>query len=92
MNVNSSEVTLGEELENLKAFSDELDPETRGYTITNSEKIRLGSCSFLSIPCVMSVLTLLMSIVHNSFARNDPFSLDEQRNTDEHEDAFHFIS
>lgn len=71
MNVNSSEVTLGEELENLKAFSDELDPETRGYTITNSEKIRL---------------------VHNSFARNDPFSLDEQRNTDEHEDAFHFIS
>jgi ubiquitin carboxyl-terminal hydrolase L5 len=48
-----------------------LDPETRGWTISNSEKIRE---------------------VHNSFARSDPFHLEENRPQDEHEDAYHFIA
>ncbi|KAK4704083.1 hypothetical protein P7C70_g2128, partial [Phenoliferia sp. Uapishka_3] len=91
MNIRDPNVQLGEELENLKAFSDGglagcrvgvratdlyvsragLDPETRGWTISNSEKIRE---------------------VHNSFARSDPYSLEESRPQTEDEDAYHFIT
>jgi len=30
--------------------------------------------------------------VHNSFARSDPFHLEEHRPQDESEDAYHFIA
>lgn len=33
---------LGEELSNLRDFSEGLDPESKGWTISNSEKIRAG--------------------------------------------------
>ncbi|GAA6000734.1 ubiquitin carboxyl-terminal hydrolase [Rhodotorula paludigena] len=71
LNIRSPDVQLGEELGNLQAFSEGLDPETRGWTISNSEKIRE---------------------VHNSFARSDPFHLEEHRPQDESEDAYHFIA
>ncbi|BGP42169.1 hypothetical protein JCM10449v2_006174 [Rhodotorula kratochvilovae] len=71
LNIRTPDVELGEELGNLQAFSEGLDPETRGWTISNSEKIRE---------------------VHNSFARSDPFHLEEHRPQDESEDAYHFIA
>ncbi|KAJ8293052.1 Ubiquitin carboxyl-terminal hydrolase isozyme L5 [Rhodotorula toruloides] len=71
LNIRDPNVQLGEELSNLQLFSEGLDPETRGWTISNSEKIRE---------------------VHNSFARSDPFHLEENRPQDEHEDAYHFIA
>ncbi|KAM0751694.1 hypothetical protein T439DRAFT_300694 [Meredithblackwellia eburnea MCA 4105] len=71
LNIEDPDVKLGEELENLKAFSDGLDPETKGWTISNSERIRA---------------------VHNSFARNDPYSLEEARPQADDEDAYHFIA
>ncbi|GAA5972235.1 hypothetical protein JCM21900_005399, partial [Sporobolomyces salmonicolor] len=71
LNIKDPNVELGEELSNLQAFSEGLDPETRGWTISNSEKIRE---------------------VHNSFARSDPFHLEEHRPQDESEDAYHFIA
>ncbi|GAA5908154.1 hypothetical protein JCM5296_000519 [Sporobolomyces johnsonii] len=71
LNIKDPNVELGEELSNLQAFSEGLDPETRGWTISNSEKIRE---------------------VHNSFARSDPFHLEEHRSQDESEDAYHFIA
>lgn len=71
LNIQDSNVELGEELTNLQAFSAGLDPQTRGEIITNSQKIRE---------------------VHNSFARNDPFHLEENQPQSESEDAFHFIS
>jgi ubiquitin carboxyl-terminal hydrolase L5 len=50
----------------------EMDYETNGHVIANSDKIRE---------------------VHNSFARSDPFALDElQQDSSDKEDAFHFIS
>lgn len=36
------DVELGEELSNLKAFSEGLDPESKGWTISNAEKVRAG--------------------------------------------------
>lgn len=48
-----------------------LDSETRGWIISNSEKIRE---------------------VHNSFAKQDSYQLDESRQQDESEDAYHFIT
>lgn len=36
-------------------------------------------------------LTLALA-VHNSFARSDPFHLEEHRPQDESEDAYHFIA
>ncbi|GAA6031537.1 hypothetical protein JCM8097_006507 [Rhodosporidiobolus ruineniae] len=71
LNIQDPNVQLGEELSNLQAFSDGLDAETRGWTISNSEKIRE---------------------VHNSFARSDPFHLEEHRPDAESEDAYHFIA
>ncbi|BGP18535.1 hypothetical protein JCM10213_002952 [Rhodosporidiobolus nylandii] len=71
LNIHDPNVRLGEELSNLQAFSEGLDAETRGWTISNSEKIRE---------------------VHNSFARSDPFHLEEHRPQDESEDAYHFIA
>ncbi|GAA5889218.1 hypothetical protein JCM6882_000678 [Rhodosporidiobolus microsporus] len=71
LNIHDPNVQLGQELSNLQAFSDGLDAETRGWTISNSEKIRE---------------------VHNSFARSDPFHLEEHRPQDESEDAYHFIA
>ncbi|GAA5921932.1 hypothetical protein JCM3775_003424 [Rhodotorula graminis] len=71
LNIRSPDVELGEELSNLQAFSEGLDPETRGWTLSNSEKLRE---------------------VHNSFARSDPFHLEEHRPQDEKEDAYHFIA
>ncbi|KAI5477221.1 ubiquitin carboxyl-terminal hydrolase L5 [Pseudohyphozyma bogoriensis] len=71
LNIDSPEVQLGDELSNLKSFSEGLDPETRGHVISNSEKVRT---------------------VHNSFARADPYHLEENRPQDEDEDAYHFIS
>ncbi|GAA6064723.1 hypothetical protein JCM10212_005846 [Sporobolomyces blumeae] len=71
LNIEDDNVQLGDELGNLKAFSDGLDPQTRGEIITNSQKIRE---------------------VHNSFARSDPFHLEEHRPQDESEDAYHFIT
>ncbi|BGP57014.1 hypothetical protein JCM8202v2_004650 [Rhodotorula sphaerocarpa] len=72
LNIQDPEVRLGDELANLKAFSEGLDPETRGWTLSNSEKLRE---------------------VHNSFARSDPFHLeDHQRPDDPSEDAYHFIA
>lgn len=52
------------------SFSEGLDSETRGWTISNSEKIRE---------------------VHNSFAKTDPYSLEEAQ-SGEGEDAYHFIT
>ncbi|POY73154.1 putative Ubiquitinyl hydrolase 1 [Rhodotorula taiwanensis] len=72
LNIRDPNVTLGDELTNLQAFSEGLDPETRGWTLSNSEKLRE---------------------VHNSFARSDPFHLeDHQRPDDPSEDAYHFIA
>ncbi|KWU42986.1 hypothetical protein RHOSPDRAFT_3688, partial [Rhodotorula sp. JG-1b] len=72
LNIHDPNVHLGEELSNLKAFSEGLDPETRGWTLTNSEKLRE---------------------VHNSFARSDPFHLEDyHRPDDPTEDAYHFIA
>ncbi|GAA5869102.1 hypothetical protein JCM8547_008698 [Rhodosporidiobolus lusitaniae] len=71
LNIQDPNVQLGVELSNLQAFSDGLDAETRGWTLSNSEKLRE---------------------VHNSFARSDPFHLEEHRPQDEHEDAYHFIA
>ncbi|GAA5969478.1 hypothetical protein JCM11641_008129 [Rhodosporidiobolus odoratus] len=83
LNIQDPKVQLGEELSNLQAFSDGLDAETRGWTISNSEKIREGkpACS----PHIPQQL-------HNSFARSDPFHLEEHRPQDESEDAYHFIA
>ncbi|GAA6025491.1 hypothetical protein JCM11491_002837, partial [Sporobolomyces phaffii] len=71
LNIRDPNVELGEELTNLQAFSEGLDPQTRGEIITNSQKIRE---------------------VHNSFARSDPFHLEDNQPQSESEDAFHFIS
>ncbi|GAA5960425.1 hypothetical protein JCM8115_001178 [Rhodotorula mucilaginosa] len=71
LNIHDPNVHLGEELSNLQAFSEGLDPETRGWTLTNSEKLRE---------------------VHNSFARSDPFHLEDHRPDDPTEDAYHFIA
>ncbi|KAK4052342.1 hypothetical protein OIV83_002144 [Microbotryomycetes sp. JL201] len=70
MNVEDGTTKLGSELESLKAFSRDLDPDSRGWTISNSERIRE---------------------VHNSFARSDPFHLEEPRDSEQAEDAYHFI-
>ncbi|KDE02336.1 hypothetical protein MVLG_07106 [Microbotryum lychnidis-dioicae p1A1 Lamole] len=61
---------LGDELSNLKMFSTGLGAEDKGWTISNSEKIRQ---------------------VHNSFARADPFHLEESRPPTDDDDAYHFI-
>ncbi|GAA5886865.1 hypothetical protein JCM16303_006739 [Sporobolomyces ruberrimus] len=71
LNVKDPNVELGDELTNLQAFSEGLDPQTRGEIITNSQKIRE---------------------VHNSFARNDPFHLEENQPSSSSEDAYHFIT
>ncbi|KAG0145655.1 hypothetical protein CROQUDRAFT_658449 [Cronartium quercuum f. sp. fusiforme G11] len=63
-------VELGEELNQLKSFSADLDPQTRGEVLTNSEKLRT---------------------VHNSFARPNPFHLDEPKSSTS-KDAYHFIT
>lgn len=39
----ASGVELGDELNQLKSFSEELDYETRGHVLTNSEKLRIGA-------------------------------------------------
>ncbi|SCV71353.1 BQ2448_2941 [Microbotryum intermedium] len=61
---------LGDELSNLKMFSTGLGAEDKGWTISNSEKIRQ---------------------VHNSFARADPFHLEESRPPTDDDHAYHFI-
>lgn len=71
LNIQDPDVELGEELENLRAFSDGLNSDDKGWTISNSEKIRA---------------------VHNSFARSDPYSLEESRPQAEDEDSYHFIT
>ncbi|GAA5926250.1 uncharacterized protein JCM15063_000226 [Sporobolomyces koalae] len=71
LNIQDNNVELGEELTNLQAFSEGLDPQTRGEIITNSQKIRE---------------------VHNSFARSDPFHLEDNQPQAESEDAYHFIT
>ncbi|GAA6003822.1 hypothetical protein JCM10207_006424 [Rhodosporidiobolus poonsookiae] len=71
LNIHDPNVQLGQELSNLQAFSEGLDAETRGWTLSNSEKLRE---------------------VHNSFARSDPFHLEEHRPDDASEDAYHFIA
>ncbi|GAA5863671.1 hypothetical protein JCM3774_001209 [Rhodotorula dairenensis] len=71
LNIRDPNVQLGDELSNLQSFSEGLDPETRGWTLTNSEKLRE---------------------VHNSFARSDPFHLEDHRPDDPTEDAYHFIA
>lgn len=63
---NAPGFNLGDELSQLQSFSQELDYETRGHVLTNSEKLR---------------------IVHNSFARNDPFALDDLDHDGQKEDA-----
>ncbi|GAA98911.1 uncharacterized protein L969DRAFT_538714 [Mixia osmundae IAM 14324] len=68
MNLNLTQ--LGPELSNLKDFSSQLDPQTKGEVLTNSEVLRQ---------------------VHNSFARSDPFQLDEARPATEDDDVYHFI-
>jgi ubiquitin carboxyl-terminal hydrolase L5 len=70
LNIKDEHVQLGDELERLVSFSEGLDSETRGWTISNSEKIRE---------------------VHNSFAKTDPYSLEEAQ-SGEGEDAYHFIT
>lgn len=71
MNITDPDVVLDSDLQNLKDFSDGLDPESKGWTFTNSEKIRAA---------------------HNSFARSDPYSLEDRRDDGEKEDAYHFIA
>jgi ubiquitin carboxyl-terminal hydrolase L5 len=58
---------LGQTLTELKDFCAELDYETNGHVIVNSDKLRE---------------------IHNSFARSDPFALDElERDSSGKEDA-----
>lgn len=64
-------IEIGEELNNLGNFSEGLDSESKGWTISNSEKIRS---------------------VHNSFARSDPYSLEDNKPQSSDEDAYHFIA
>ena len=42
LNIAAAGVTLGDELENVKSFSNGLDPRTTGEIVTNSDKIRQG--------------------------------------------------
>jgi len=71
LNIHAPNVEYGEELNNLLAFSHDLDAELKGSVLTNSERIRE---------------------VHNSFARSNPFALDEFASANEDQDAFHFVS
>lgn len=54
LNVHDPDVELGEELNNLKAFSEGLDPESKGWTISNSEKIRAGECSLAPLLALLA--------------------------------------
>lgn len=106
LNIQGEGIEVGEELGNLQAFSEGglrskvwsddqvltmdfvgLDAESRGWTISNSEKIRAGKSSIL-VPLIRSDDLA----VHNSFARSDPFHLEESRKATEDDDAFHFIA
>lgn len=64
-------IEIGEELKQLRSFSEGLPSNDKGWTIGNSEKIRLA---------------------HNSFSRQDPFIIEEDKQATEEDDAFHFIS
>lgn len=43
LNIDAPGVSLGDELDNVKAFSTGLDPRTTGEIVTNSDKIRQGN-------------------------------------------------
>lgn len=46
LNLDSSQVTLGSVLDNFHSFSKELDPQTRGLCLSNSQEIRTVHNSF----------------------------------------------
>lgn len=70
MNIaDGSDVKLGSQLEELKSFSLALDPDSRGWAVSNTEKIREGTFVVqLAAECKLTVCVP----VHNSFARSDP--------------------
>jgi ubiquitin carboxyl-terminal hydrolase L5 len=90
LNVHDPDVELGEELNNLKAFSEGLDPESKGWTISNSEKIRAGKWPLPLLP-KDPLADAGGFTVHNSFARADPYHLEESRPPTSDDDAYHFI-
>jgi len=69
--LNSKDIVYGETLANFKAFASELDSESKGFAIGNSDVIR---------------------IAHNSFARPDPFVLEDPQKNAAKGDAYHFVA
>lgn len=67
-----------------------LDPESKGWTISNSEKIRAGELLFVLLRRRGEADDGPLA-VHNSFARSDPFHLEESQ-PQTSEDAYHFIT
>jgi Ubiquitin carboxyl-terminal hydrolase, family 1 len=79
LNIESPDVDIGQELSNLKAFSADLDPDTRGHVISNSEKLRGGTSTRYAV-VIVDAIPKKRNIVHNSFARASPFDdLEEMR-------------
>jgi len=67
-----NKVELGQNLKDFKSFIVDLDSESRGYAIGNSDAIRT---------------------VHNSFARVEPFFIEESKNAKgKKEDLYHFVA
>lgn len=68
--------------------STDLDPQTRGELLTNAEKVREGEQHVARPDLLGDVPDALHAMsVHNSFARSDPFHLDEPDPTSS-EDAY----
>jgi ubiquitin carboxyl-terminal hydrolase L5 len=80
LNIESPDVDIGQELSNLKAFSADLDPDTRGHVISNSEKLREGTSTRPALGRRWLASNVKRNTVHNSFARASPFDdLEEMR-------------
>lgn len=70
--LNAQNIELGETLSDFKSFIIDLDAESRGMAIGNSDQIRQ---------------------IHNSFARAEPFFMEESRNArGKKEDVYHFVA
>ena len=48
LNIRTESLKVGEELDNLLAFSGDLDAEMKGSVLTNSERLREGKFTFQS--------------------------------------------
>jgi len=67
----SDKIDIGQELSQIRTFTNGMTSKDKGLTIGNSDTIRE---------------------VHNSFARQDPFTIeDDDRTGGKEEDVFHFI-